>query len=375
MVQRRPGAFTGAGRAPPQAARKRSATRRSRAAPTAPAAADPKRSLVTPDLARVIEQLRGARGCAEGRRARAARRRPLSVTNLAQALLAEAEDDQGRPAPLLRRGLAVHPPGGRRSAAGDEAVSQRRRRPGVLPAAAREERPPAGVRIETLPTTSSQSASRTRDGSIGGSLTTLLYMTQIAAISQDPWFSRVQSPLDADYVAHRSRSRPTARRSRGARRRALGARRAGVAWRAGRSRRRPASSGLHIYIPLPPGTLVRSRAAVLPDRRDASSRTRHPKVATVERMVQGAPARHGLRRLPAEHPGQDAGDRLQRARQRLRRRVDAAQVEGDRRGVDPRDFTIPTAPQRFATVGDLWARLRTAKPANLEAVFEKYMKG
>ena len=36
---------------------------------------------------------------------------------------------------------------------------------------------------------------------IGGSLITLLYMTQIAAISQDPWFSRVQSPLDADYVA------------------------------------------------------------------------------------------------------------------------------------------------------------------------------
>ena len=36
---------------------------------------------------------------------------------------------------------------------------------------------------------------------VGGSLTTLLYMTQIAAISQDPWFSRVQSPLDADYCA------------------------------------------------------------------------------------------------------------------------------------------------------------------------------
>ena len=36
---------------------------------------------------------------------------------------------------------------------------------------------------------------------IGGSLITLLYMTQLAAISQDPWFSRVQSPLDADFVA------------------------------------------------------------------------------------------------------------------------------------------------------------------------------
>jgi bifunctional non-homologous end joining protein LigD len=36
---------------------------------------------------------------------------------------------------------------------------------------------------------------------IGGSLTTLLHMTQIAVISQDPWFSRVQSPDDADHVA------------------------------------------------------------------------------------------------------------------------------------------------------------------------------
>ena len=41
-------------------------------------------------------------------------------------------------------------------------------------------------------------------------------------------------------------------------------------------------------------------------------------------------------------------------------------------GVDPRDFTIVTAPARFADVGDLWARLRTAKPANLEGVFKKY---
>ena len=36
---------------------------------------------------------------------------------------------------------------------------------------------------------------------VGGSLKTLLYMTQLAAISQDPWFSRVQSPAIADHVA------------------------------------------------------------------------------------------------------------------------------------------------------------------------------
>jgi DNA primase len=44
-------------------------------------------------------------------------------------------------------------------------------------------------------------------------------------------------------------------------------------------------------------------------------------------------------------------------------------------GVNPQDFTITTAPARFREVGDLWARLRTSKPANLETVFRKYKKG
>jgi DNA primase len=41
-------------------------------------------------------------------------------------------------------------------------------------------------------------------------------------------------------------------------------------------------------------------------------------------------------------------------------------------GVDPRDFTIVTAPAPFREVGDLWARLGTSKPARLETVFGKY---
>ena len=95
----------------------------------------------------------------------------------------------------------LHPAGGRGSAAGDEALSQRRRRPGVLPAALARGAA-AGRRAhrdaaDELDPISEPDARRF----IGGSLITLLYMTQIAAISQDPWFSRVQSPLDADYVA------------------------------------------------------------------------------------------------------------------------------------------------------------------------------
>jgi hypothetical protein len=44
-------------------------------------------------------------------------------------------------------------------------------------------------------------------------------------------------------------------------------------------------------------------------------------------------------------------------------------------GLDPKDFTIVTAPARFRETGDLWARLRTTKPANLEVVFRKYASG
>src|SRR5207248_2791550 len=46
---------------------------------------------------------------------------------------------------------------------------------------------PPGVRVETVKVV------ETRPQLIGGTLKTLLYMTQLAAISQDPWFSRVSS--------------------------------------------------------------------------------------------------------------------------------------------------------------------------------------
>jgi bifunctional non-homologous end joining protein LigD len=43
-------------------------------------------------------------------------------------------------------------------------------------------------------------------------------------------------------------------------------------------------------------------------------------------------------------------------------------------GIDPRDFTIRTAPARFKKVGDLWEGLRTSPPADLEAVLEKFAR-
>ena len=100
------------------------------------------------------------------------------------------------------------------------------------------------------------------------------------------------------------------------------------------------ADGLHIYIPLPPGTPYEAGLLFCQIVATVVAQ-KHPKVATVERSV--ARARQArLRRLPAEHPRQDAGDRLQRARQRVRRRLDAADLGGGRRrrrspGVHDRD--------------------------------------
>ena len=54
---------------------------------------------------------------------------------------------------------------------------------------------PPGVRVEKVP------AADNRPHLIGGDLHTLLYTCQLASISQDPWFSRVEAPGVADQVA------------------------------------------------------------------------------------------------------------------------------------------------------------------------------
>ena len=151
----------------------------------------------------------------------------------------------------------------------------------------RIEQPPAGVRIETLADDLEPISEPDARRFVGGNLITLLYMTQIAAISQDPWFSRVQSPLDADYVAldlDPGDGTPFSRVVEVAR------------WIRDelQSLRVPAvpktsgSSGLHVYIPLPPGTSYESGVLFCQIIATLIA-ARHPKAATVERMVRKRP--------------------------------------------------------------------------------------
>jgi bifunctional non-homologous end joining protein LigD len=234
----------------------------------------------------------------------------------------------------------------------------------------RLEKPPAGVRIETLPEGVDPILEDDARRFIGGSLITLLYMTQIAAISQDPWFSRVQSPFDADYVAidlDPGDGTPFSRVLEVAR----------LVHDELASLKVPSvpktsgSSGLHIYIPLAPGTSYESGVLFCQIIATVIA-TRHPKIATVERTVR------------ARRKGTVYVDYLQNILGKTLATAYSARAS-DYAGVstplhwkevfedlDPHDFTIVTAPKRFDKVGDLWARLRTVKPANLEAVFGKY---
>ncbi|HYT68307.1 MAG TPA: non-homologous end-joining DNA ligase [Vicinamibacterales bacterium] len=236
----------------------------------------------------------------------------------------------------------------------------------------REERPPAGVRIEMLADDTDPISEPDAKRLIGGSLTTLLYMTQIAAISQDPWFSRVHSPLDADHVAldldptDRATFANVVDVARWVRDelKALGI--PGFPKTSG-------SSGLHIYIPLPPGTSYET-GQLLCQIVATLVATKHPRVATVERTV----ARRPRGTVYVDYLQNILGKTLATAYSA--RASDYAgvstplawkEVDGK---LDPRDFTIRTAPARFRKVGDLWEGLRTSAPADLKAVLEKFTR-
>jgi bifunctional non-homologous end joining protein LigD len=236
----------------------------------------------------------------------------------------------------------------------------------------RLERPPEGVRIETLPDDLDPISEPDARRFIGGNLVTLLYMAQIAAISQDPWFSRVQSPLDADYVAidlDPGDGTPFARVLDVAR----WVRDELATLKVPAVPKTSGSSGLHIYIPLPPATSYESGMLFCQIIATVIA-SRHPKVATVERTVRA----RGRGTVYVDYLQNILGKTLAtaysaRASEFAGVSTPLTWEELDEK-FEPQDFTVVTAPTRFREVGDLWARLRKGRPANLEAVFRKYAR-
>ena len=221
---------------------------------------------------------------------------------------------------------------------------------------------PTGVRVQIV-----DSGNERRPHLVGGDLVTLLYTAQLAAISQDPWFSRVGFERAVDHVAidlDPPEELPYAKVLDVARwvrdeLDTLGA--PGFPKTSG-------SRGLHVYVPMPPdtpydaGLLFCQIVATMVAKK-------HPKAATVERSI----AARG-RRIYVDYLQNIPGKTLASAYSA--RANDFAGVstpltwdEIDA-GVSPKDFTLRNFAGRLAAAGDLWAALRKARGANLRAVMK-----
>lgn len=208
---------------------------------------------------------------------------------------------------------------------------------------------------------------------VGGELATLLHMVQLAAISQDPWFSRAQSPEEMDFAAIDLDPMPEApfSRVRDVARwvhdelDALGI----PGWL-----KTSGSRGLHIFLPLRPGTSYES--GMLFCQIVASFVVhQHPEAATVERTVNKRDPKTvyidclqniGGKTLACAYSARAsdyAGASTPLAWDELE--------DGPKGRLDPRAFTIQTLPARLAEVGDLWASLRQAPGIDLEAALER----
>jgi bifunctional non-homologous end joining protein LigD len=219
---------------------------------------------------------------------------------------------------------------------------------------------PEGVRIERVTT-----GTETRPHLVGGSLTTLLYTAQLGAISQDPWFSRVDSPGAIDHVAidlDPPDGLPYARVLDVARwvRDALTTLKAtGFAKTSG-------AGGLHVYVPMRPGTSYDS-GLLFAQIVAAMVAERHPKQATIERSIK---ARAG--RIYVDYMQNGLGKTLASAYSARASEFAGVSTpitwdEVDE-GVSPRDFTVANFDQRIKDAGDVWEGLRKTKGPELRSL-------
>lgn len=208
---------------------------------------------------------------------------------------------------------------------------------------------PDVVRTETIHTQGGSTNLRI----VGGDLPTLLYTIQLGAISVDPWHSRVQSLDHADYTIIDLDPGPRAPFSRVVEV-ARWAKEVMDSLGLQGALKTSGSSGLHIYIPLPPDTP--NEAATLVAQIVATRvAEEHPRFATIERWVKS----RGTTQVYVDYLQNIIGKTVAGAYS-ARANPDAMvstpldwdELTGD---LDPREFTIETAPQRFAEAGDIWA--------------------
>ena len=222
---------------------------------------------------------------------------------------------------------------------------------------------PPGVRIETLPDDDVPARL------VGGSLKTLLYMAQLASISMDPFFSRIDELHTPDQVAIDLDPQPGATFSQ-----ILDVAR----WVHDELDRlhvqgfpkTSGSEGLHIYIPLPEGTTY--QAGMLFCQIVATIvASKHPKVATVERTV----SRRKNGTVYVDYLQNIEGKTLACAYSARGSAFAGVSTPLTWKEIDdspaPQDFTIATIEARVKRAGDLWEKLRTHQGADLLGALEK----
>jgi bifunctional non-homologous end joining protein LigD len=218
---------------------------------------------------------------------------------------------------------------------------------------------PGGIRVED--TIDDEGADTNTRRLVGGDLKTLLYMAQLGTISQDPWFSRYDSAHVADYVALDLDPMPgvpfaqvldVARWVRDE------VDRLGVP----AVPKTSGSSGLHVYIPLPPDTPYEAGRLLC--------EILATKEATVERTV----GKRG-RTVYVDYLQNILGKTLAtayspRASEFAGVSTPLTWDEIDE-GLSPNDFTIKTAEARFKAVPDLWRPVLAGPPVDLHGVLER----
>ena len=202
---------------------------------------------------------------------------------------------------------------------------------------------------------------------IGGNLMTLLHMTQLASISQDPWFSRAASPHDADQCAIDLDPMPGVKFSavldvaRWVRDALAKLKVTGYPKTSG-------ASGLHIFVPLRDGTpdeagqiFCQIVATVVAEQ--------HPNIATITRMVRARGQKVYVDYLQNIEGKSLACAYSARASAFAGASTPLTWQEIDE-GIDPRDFTICTLPERLASVGDLWAPMLESGGVDLRKILK-----
>jgi bifunctional non-homologous end joining protein LigD len=207
---------------------------------------------------------------------------------------------------------------------------------------------PPEVRVEVIETDGGGKQPRI----IGGDLLTLLYTIQLGAVSVDPWHSRVQSLEYADYAIIDLDPGPRASFARVVQV-ARWAKEVIDGFGLHAAIKTSGSTGLHIYLPLPPRTP--NEAATLVAQMIATKvAATHPNEATIERFVKARGAATVYVDYLQNIPGKTV------AAAYCVRAKPGATVSTPLKwseltdGLDPRSFHLGNAPERFEKIGGVW---------------------